>query len=312
MAQKPKTGKNRKSRVRKASAYKSFRLSKRIKPASQKPLPGVITLYKSAYGPLRRHKRLFLGIIAIHLVLTVIFVSGIASSLDFVEVKNSFKEAFGNDLGGFSSALALFAYVLSSGSGSSDTSSNYQIFISLLTSLAIIWSVRQVLAGEKIGVRQAFYQGVYPLVPFMLVLVVIGLQLIPLLIGNFLLSTVLNNGLAITVLEKTFWWLIFILLALLSLYMVLSSIFALYISTLPDMTPLKALRSARGLVLHRRGSVALRLLGLPVILLAIYVAVLIPFIFILPILVVPLFLVLGSFTLYFTHAYIYNLYRALL
>lgn len=311
MAQKNKTARH-KARVRKEPVYRSFRLQKKIKPASRKPLPGIIALCKAAIAPLRQNKKLFIGIIATHLLLTVIFVSGIASSIDFVQAKKNLEDAFGNDLGGFSSALALFTYVLSSGSGADSVSSNYQIFISLIVSLAIIWSIRQVLAGEKIGVRQAFYQGLYPLIPFMLVLIVIGLQLIPLLIGNFLLSTVISNGIAITLLEKALWWIIFILLALLSLYMILSSVFALYISTLPDMTPMKALRSARGLVLHRRLSIALRLLGLPIIILIVYAAILIPLIFIVPLLVVPVFLILGSFVLFFVHSYLYNLYRALL
>ena len=312
MVKKTKPNQTKTPRTKKAHEYKSFKLSKKIKPAGRKPLPGIVSLCKTAVVPFRLNKKLFLGIISIHLILTVIFVSGISSSIDFVDAKNNLEEAFGGDLGKFDSGLALFSYVLSSGSGADSVSANYQIFISLITSLAIIWSIRQVLAGEKINVRQSFYQGVYPLVPFMLVIFVIVLQLLPFLIGNFLVTTVIANGLAVSVIEKTLWWLIFALLALLSLYMVLSSIFALYISTLPDMAPLKALRSARGLVLHRRVSIALRLIGLPIVVLSAYALVLVPLIFILPILVVPAFLLLGSFTLFFAHSYLYNLYRTLL
>lgn len=312
MAQKNKTDHKKKTRVRRTPEYKSFRLSKRIKPAAREPLPGIISLCRIALTPFRQNKKLFIGIIAIHFLLTVVFVSGIASSVDFIEAKNNLEQAFDGSLGGFTSAITLFSYVISSSGGADSVSSAHQIFISLITSLAIIWAIRQVMAGDKIGVRQAFYQGVYPLIPFMLIIAVIGLQLIPLLIGNFLISVVLTNGLAISVLEKSLWWIIFILLALLSLYMILSSIFALYISTLPDMTPMKALRSARGLVLHRRLSVALRLLGLPAIILLAYLLILMPLIFIVPVMVVPVFLVLGSFTLFFAHSYLYNLYRALL
>ena len=159
MAQKIKTTQKSKTRVRKALSYKSFRLSKKIKPESRKKLPGIITLCKLALTPLRENKKLFLGILSIHLILSVIFVSGITSSLNFIEVKNNFDEAFGGELGGIDAAIALFGYVLSSGGGTDGVSANYQIIISLLTSLAIIWSIRQVLAGEKSGVRQAFYQG---------------------------------------------------------------------------------------------------------------------------------------------------------
>jgi hypothetical protein len=311
MVKKKNNNQNKKPRIRKQPSYKSFRLSKKIKPAAKKPLPGIFSLCKISIAPFKKNKKLFLGIILIHFIFTVIFVSGIGSTTDFVQVKNDLEEAFGADLSKAASAVTLFSYALSSGSGTGG-SANYQMFISLIVSLAIIWSIRQTLAGEKIGVRQAFYQGIYPLVPFMAVLLVIGLQFIPALIGNFLLVTVISGGLAVTVLEQALWWLIFIMLLTLSLYMVLSSIFALYISTLPDMTPMRALRSARGLVMHRRIHIALRLIGLPVVILIIYGLILMPLIFTMPILVVPVILLLGSFSLFFMHSYLYNLYRALL
>ncbi|HEX5798415.1 MAG TPA: hypothetical protein VFX79_03590, partial [Candidatus Saccharimonadales bacterium] len=177
---------------------------------------------------------------------------------------------------------------------------------------AIIWSIRQVLAGERIRFRQAFYEGMYPIIPFLLVLFVLGLQLIPATIGSFLLTTVISGGLAVTFVEQFIWWVLFGLLTLLSLYMLLSSIFALYIVTLPGMAPLKALRSARGLVLNRRVSIGLRLLGLPALGIFVYVAVLLPAIIAIPVLAVPIFALLSSFGLFFVHSYIYNLYRELL
>jgi hypothetical protein len=307
---KKKTKQTRKPRVRKQAEYKSFRLSKKIKPAG-KPLPGIIRLCKLAAAPLKKDKKLFFGIMAIYFVLVVVFVSGIGSLTSFVEVKQNLEQALGGSISTVSSGLVLFSYALGSGTANGSTT-NYQTFFFLIFSLVFIWSIRQVLAGEKIGVRQAFYQGIYPLVPFMLVFFVIGLQFIPLLIGGFILATVVGNGLVVNGLEQSIFWIIFILFALLSFYMVLSSLFALYISTLPDMTPMKALRSARGLVLHRRLSVALRLLGLPLALTFLYGLILLPLIFIMPVLVVPVFLLLNSFGLFFIHSYLYNLYRCLL
>ncbi len=312
MARKTKTNPETKRRVRKSPAYKSFRLSKKIKPAAAKPLPGIIALCRLAMLPMKKNKKLFLGIIALYLLLSLVFLGGISFSLSFLEVKNNLEETFGNNLSGFSSTLTMLTYILSSGTGAQGGSSGFQAFIALLTSLAIIWGIRQVLAGDSVTVRQTFYQGIYPLVPFLLILFVIGLQLIPFLIGNFLLSTILANELAVTFAEKMLWWLVFGLLALLSLYMVTSSIFALYISTLPNMMPMKALRSARGLVLHRRLPIVFRLIGLPIIVAIIYFVILTPLIFIVPILAVPAFLFLSSFSLYFVHSYIYNLYRSLL
>ncbi|HEX5797223.1 MAG TPA: hypothetical protein VFX86_02430 [Candidatus Saccharimonadales bacterium] len=312
MAKKTASAKEKRPRTRKERSYKSFRLSKKIKPAQKKPLPGIIRLCKLATIPFKKNKKLFLGIMSVYFILTAIFVSGISTLPGFVEVKDNIEQLIGGEITGIASTLTLFTYALSSSGGTGASSTNYQIFISLIVSLAVIWSIRQVLAGEKIGVRQAFYQGIYPLVPFLLVLFVIGLQLIPFLIGSFLLSTVLANQIAISAMEQALWWVVFILLSTLSFYMVVSSVFALYISTLPDMTPIKALRSARGLVPHRRFGIALRIAGLPMVLIVLYAFVLIPLIYIIPVLVIPAFLALNSFSIFFVHSYLYNLYRNLL
>lgn len=297
-------------RVKKQRSYKSFRLAKKIKHGSNKKLPGIIKLISLSLEPIRKNKKLFLGLIFLQSILSIIFVVGVDSIFNFLAIKNELQESFEGVEGKYAQSFALLGYVI--GLGAEGTGSGFQFFITLLFSLAIIWSIRQVLAGEHIRLKQAFYEGMYPIIPFLAVLLVIGLQLLPLTIGNFLLTAVVLGGIAVTFIEQFIWWVFFGLLALLSLYMVLSSIFALYIVTLPGMTPIKALRSARALVLHRRISVGLRLLGLPVVGILVYTAALMPLILILPILVVPIFALLGSFGLFFVHSYIYNLYRELL
>lgn len=297
-------------RLKKQKSYKSFKLSKKIKHGSNKKLPGIIALVKLALRPLKLNKKMFFGIILLQFVLNIVFVIGIESIFDFLSIKQELQESVAGLDSGYNQSFALFGYAISIGSGGSNA--GFQFFITLIFSLAIIWSIRQVLANEIITLKQSLYEGIYPLIPFLLVLMVIGLQLIPLLIGNFLLTTVIANGLAVTFIEQLLWWILFILSALLSMYMVLSSLFALYIVTLPGMTPLKALRSARGLVLHRRVGVALRLAGLPALGLLFYVAVLIPVIIVAPVLVIPIFALMSGFGLFFVHSYIYNLYRSLL
>lgn len=307
---KRKTKASTRPRIKKQKSYKNFKLSKKIKHGSNKKLPGIIGLIKLSLAPIKKNKKLFLGLILLQFILSIVFVIGVDSISSFLAIKNDIQEAFGNVGGKYAQSIALLGYVL--GLGTDSTGSNLQFFITLIFSLAIIWSIRQVMAGERIKLKQAFYEGMYPIIPFLLVLLVIGLQLIPLTIGNFLITTVTSGGLAVTFVEQFVWWILFAFLALLSLYMLLSSIFALYIVTLPEMTPLKALRSARGLVLHRRVSIGLRLIGLPAVGILIYVAVLLPLILIVPLLVVPIFALLSSFGLFFVHSYIYNLYRELL
>lgn len=301
-----------KTRVKKQATYKSFRLARKIKP-SGKPLPGIYQLFKQTIKLLLGNKKLFFGIIIVYILLSLLLVSGLSLFSDFFDTKNEIEESLAGQISGLNAAVALLGVLITSASSpSSETGGVYQLFLSLIASLALIWAIRQVMAGEKIRIKQAFYQGLYPLVQFILVICVIILQLIPFLIGNFLLSTAITNSIAITALEKSLFIIIFLLLMLLSFYMVLSSVFAIYIVTLPDMTPMKALRSARGLVLHRRLSVALRILGLPILAILMFVVIILPLIYFLPFLAVLIFLILSGMMLYFFHAYMYQLYRSLL
>jgi sterol desaturase/sphingolipid hydroxylase (fatty acid hydroxylase superfamily) len=144
------------------------------------------------------------------------------------------------------------------------------------------------------------------------VLLVIGLQLIPLIIGSTLYSLVIGNAIAVTLVEKLFWLVIFIALACLSLYFLSSSILAVYIVTLPEMPPLKALRSARELVKGRRLQVIRKVLWLPILLLLASSLIMLPIILWLTALAQVVFFILSMLVLIVVHTYMYSLYRELL
>ena len=288
-----------------------FRLHKPIKHPVK--LPNVWILTKKSADIIWQNKRLFLGIIIIYGLLNLIFVQGLSNSTDISSLKSSLGHVLTGSLGAFTSSLNVFLILLgSTGSSSSPTAAPYQFILGLTTSLAIIWALRHVLAGTKVSIRDAFYRGMYPLVPFILVLLVICIQLVPFVIGSLLYSTAMSGGIAVAVIEKLFWIVIFILLALWSLYMVSSSVFALYIVTLNDMTPIKALRSARQLVRHRRWSVLRKILCLPIILLIVAGIIMLPIIIILTPLAQWVFLLISMTALVAVHTYMYTLYRELL
>ncbi|MGI9027321.1 MAG: hypothetical protein ACR2FM_00545 [Candidatus Saccharimonadales bacterium] len=313
MTPKPKTTKTlKKPRVRETPKYRSFRLSKKRLKQHQ-PIPGTIKLFKDSLRVIGRNKRLFIGISLINTLLALVFVHGLGSSFDIVGVKQELQDYLGNESDQYGTTLALFGYLIgTAGSTAGDAASAYQIFLMVVTSLAAIWAVRQILAGLRPGLRESFYKGMYPLIPFMAVLAVIGLQLTPFLFGNFIFTEVLQNGIAETTLEKALWFILFILLTLLSAYMLISSVFALYISTLPEMTPWRALRSARELVLHRRFAIALRIVAFPLVVSLATALIFIPLLIVFTPVVQILFIALSAFTLIFIHIYMYLLYRALI
>lgn len=319
MAKKPKiTQKTKavkpsiKSRRLKTPKYRSFRLSKSIRHPAAK-LPGALRILTLSIKRLAEAKKLYLGIILVYGLLTIVFVRGFSGSLNLQELKTNLSHLFAGKWGNLSVGVTLFGLLLGNASGgTSAASGTYQSLFLIVVSLVMIWSLRQVQAGNKVGVKEAFYNGLYPLIPFLLVLIVIGLQLIPLLIGSALYSLVINNGIAVTFIEKAVWGLLFATLSLLSLYMVSSSLFAIYIVTLPDMTPMKALRSARELVRYRRWSVLRKVVFLPVALLVGAAIIFIPLILIYAPAAQWIFFACVMASLAIIHSYLYTLYRELL
>lgn len=276
-------------------------------------LPTVLQLTKLAALTLWGHKKLFISITVIYGLLNIVLVQGLASGTDVGSLKTQLAQVFSGHFGSIASSLTIFVVLLGSASkGSSNSAGAYQSILLLMVSLAMIWALRQVLSGKHPRIRDAYYKGMTPLVPFGLVLLVIGLQLLPLLIGASLYATVTNNGIAVHIIEKLVWLLLFGTLAGWSLYMISASIFALYIVTLPDMTPLKALRSARELVRHRRWTVLRKMLFLPLVLLLVTVVIMVPIIILITPIVQGVFFVLTIFALLAAHSYSYTLYRELL
>ncbi len=314
---KPKKDRKRKleaprPRRLKKSEYRTLRLSKHIKPVQPK-LPGAWHLLWQSLLMLKRHWKLFGTITVIYGLLTYVLVKGVGGGTDLSEIKSAFQSVVSGKLASLATGAVLYGYLLgSAGSSTSEIGSLYQSLLIILVSLAVIWSLRQVTARKEIRARDAFYKSMAPLVPFILVMCVIGIQLLPLMAGSWLYATVMGNGIAVTLLEKMLWGTLFFLLALLSLYMITSSLFALYIVTLPDMTPMQALRSARQLVLHRRWTVLRKIIFLPIILLVISAVVMIPLIILLTSAAPWIFLLFSMFVLIVIHSYIYSLYRELL
>ncbi len=292
--------------------YKSFRLSKRIR--HPKPLIGSFRLFKLSVLHVTRHWRLFGGIMLIYLILNIILVKGLGVNSDISTLQTTLQDAFEGG-GQLYTSFTLFSVILgSSNAAPSELAGAYQSMLLVLVSLAIIWALRQTQAKvtKAPSVRDALYSGMYPLVPFLTVLFVTGLQLLPLLAGSFLYVTVIGGGIVNNPAEQVLWYALIGALATLSLYMLTSSLFALYIVTLPNFKPLAALRTARLRVLHRRLQVVSRMLFLPIALLVLLAVIVVPVIMLSPVVAEWLFYVLSILALVITHSYLYNLYRELI
>lgn len=291
-------------------SYKSFKLSKKLKHPSS--LPSSWKMFKKAMRLVLDHKKTVLGVFAIFFVLSLIFVRGLGGG-EVQDMRELFSEFFDGGITRLIGGVALLGILASDVTAApNELAGLYQTILFLLVSLASIYIFRIVNAGKTAGIRESFYKGMYPLVPFILVLFVIGLQLLPFAIGAWLFGTVTSTGLAVHLAETVLWGVLFFLLAVLSLYMITSSLFAMYIVTLPDMYPMQALRSARELVRFRRWTVMRKVLFLPLLLAIVGVVLLLPVVIFIAPLAEFAVMAYSLATIVFAHAYLYTLYRELL
>lgn len=292
---------------------KTFLWFKRSKQTNLHGLPGAFRMFGGALHMLVKHWKVFLGIIAIYGFLNLLLVQGFHLVGGLGDVKSSLGELFSGNWGQLLSGVALFVYLMGvSGNTASSSAGAYQFLLGLLVSLALIWALRQLYAGHALRVRDAFYRGTAPLIQFVLVLLVVAIQLLPLSVGFLLYGTVMSNGIATTGIEQIFWTMLLAGLSALSLYLISSSAFALYIITLPDMTPMRALRSAKELVRFRRWAVLRKLLFLPLAIIVASGALTIPLIMYATPVAPWAFFAVSLSTLPILHSYMYRLYRALL
>lgn len=284
---------------------------KQVRPG----LPNSFKLFREAVKHVLVHPRVFFGITIVYLIMTIALVKGFGVTNNAQQLKSALGQVFHGRTAIISSSATIFATLLGSvGNATSEVAGAYQTILLVIVSLALIWALRQTHSATKpkFVIRDAFYKGLYPMIPFLLVLVVIGLQLIPLILAGVFYNFVFNNGLAVHWYEQIGWGLGLSLMALGSIYMISSSVFALYIVTLPDVRPMQALRSARELVKYRRWSVIRKVVFLPVALLTAIACIVIPLILFAVWSVEWVFFVLTMLSLAMVHSYMYGLYRKLL
>ncbi len=276
-------------------------------------LPGSFWLTRQVFGVLKTFWKPLGAIVLVYLILNIILASGILGGISS-GVSDARHNLTSSTVQGskFSKALSGFGSVLGSANSSSQGSSIMSSLLLVIESLVIIWALRQLLAGHSIGVKQAYYQSMAPLIPFLLVIFVIILQLLPLTIGSTILAIVFDSTIGNGVVASVLLGIIFIALAVWSLYMISSSILGLYIVTLPDMQPRQALRAAKKLVQAQRWSIARKVLFLPLFVLVAMGVIVVPLIVWLPALVTPVFFIFTMLAILFAHTYLYSLYRSLL
>lgn len=114
---------------------------------------------------------------------------------------------------------------------------------SIVVLSALIWAIRH-LGDKDLGLRNAYYKGTAPFLRLALVALWLTMLLLPALVGQFIYDIVLVPGFESGLFESTVVNLIWFVLLLLSIYLLLRSIFAPFMVTLPDVKPVAAIRNS--------------------------------------------------------------------
>ncbi|HEY4964310.1 MAG TPA: hypothetical protein VIH90_06470 [Candidatus Saccharimonadales bacterium] len=273
---------------------------------ASKTIDDVLTISRSSLKVLWSNKKLFGGIMLIYGLAYILLARGLTNLPSSSSLSKGAGKLF--------SGLSTFTLIVggSASSSTNPTGSTYQAFLIVAVSLVLIWTLRQVYSGNKVRIRDGYYKALYPFIPFVLILIFIGIELLPLIIGSTLYNAVVTQGIAVNAIEKLFAIAVLIGLIWLSLFFLSSSIFALYIVTLTDMTPVKALKSAKALVKDRRALIMRKILFLPLALFIVTSIVALPFILIYPPLAAWIIFLLTLVVIAATHSYLYSLYRELI
>lgn len=295
---------------------------KKLKRKTKQPV--VATKTKLDSGPkllltslrhLWAHKKLFGAILLIYFLLSFVFVSGLTLNFSLRETQIALDEAQYSSDSAVGRAAESFGILLANASSATDEASSlYQMFLLVLISLVVIWSLRTTFEYRETSptVKVAFYQSTYALVPYLLVGGIILLQLLPALLGLSIYGVVVSNNIAVGVIEQLGWLVLTIFMCSVSIYFISTSLFASYIVTLPNMQPLSALRSAKKLVRFRRLLVIRKMLFLPFVLLVFLAAIIMPIILSAPHIAEAFFMIISLALVLVAHSYFYVLYRELL
>ncbi len=296
------------------ASYRSRRKRRKAeKGISRTPVTNSFVIFGRAIKMLRNHWEVFGGIVLVYAIINIVLVGGISGSAELQQMKDSIGSVFTGQANALNTGLTLFGFLVVSGTGvASGVASAYQTLLLVIISLSIVWALRQLYAGNKIRIRDAFYNSSYPLVQLLLVLLMVTVHLVPAVFGTFLVTTLALGDILTVGWQQALAAFVGFLFIVWSAYLLCASLFAAYIVTLPDMTPLKALRSAKDIVRYRRAMVLRKLLFLPFALLIVSAIIMVPLAILYTPAATAVFFVLTILGVPMIHSYMYSLYRELI
>lgn len=223
--------------------HKSFRRSYREDYARETNMPGMGRQIVESFRLIFGNFKVFLAIWAVAVVAELVLVGVPGNALNWQL----------DEAGGAVSALVF-----------------------LMIWLVSIYVLRRRMAGKKVGVREAFYNAMTPLLSSLVVLIVALVQCVPVVILVIAYSAAVETNLLATPFYAILFWTFGALMILLTGYLWSSTLMALVATSAPGLYPLEALKNTADLMLGRRMKFILRLIALVLVLAAIWAVILGP------------------------------------
>lgn len=306
--------------------HRSFRRTRRRDYIRSLELPKVSSFTLEVTRTLWRQRKIFFPLMIIYLVLYVILV-GLGSQDTYTQLADSLKGSsdslFSGSWGAVSQSAVTLIALATSGLNPNPTDAQqiFGVLLGLMVWLTTVWLLRNILAGHKVKLRDGLYNAGAPIIASIVVVLVMAVQLLPIAIAAIGYSAASASGLLTSGVEAMLFWAAAGLLALLSLYWITSTLFALVIVTLPGMYPFRAIRVAGDIMIGRRVKILLRWLWMLLCIVILWVVIMIPLILLamwltslwpqlswLPIVPVGL-LVVSTYSIFWISTYVYLLYR---
>ncbi len=264
--------------------HRSFRRTRRRDYARSLTLPGYWAFTNEVRRMVWAHKFLFAKLVAVYVGLSAVFI-GISSQDTYAQLSEVLTSSSDNIFSGGWGEVGKASLLLASGlTGSfapqlTELQQLYSALLFLLLWLTTIWLLRVIMTGNaRPKLRDGLYNAGAPIVATAIVLLFLLIQIVPAALAFIgvnvaFVTAFLTNGII-----GMIFWIVILLLGVLSTYWVSATLMALVIVTLPGMYPWQAMRAAGDLVVGRRIRILLRLAWLGGIVAVVWLLIMVPII----------------------------------
>lgn len=268
---------------REQASHKSFVRTRHRDKVKTPKIEGYIAFPWYVLRMLWNRKWLYARFVLVFLVLSVIFIGALQA--DNISSVNETIDSATNGSDVLGPVMRAVVTVGSSFSGAlnnnlSDAQYIYVSILFVLGMLTIVWLLRHQLAGKKLTLRDGLYSAAAPIMAEYVLLIIGIIQLIPAALVLLFYVSATTGGLLNGGIETAMFSLAIFLVIVLTLYFMMTTLFAMFIATIPGTHPLRAYRAARKIVAGQRLRLLLRLVWMLVIVLAACFIVLVPIVII--------------------------------